>query len=572
MQTTFFNASGVVLFVRDDMESGEWVQEEYTVNATFPLDKTKMITRGQMISFIDPATGNPEFFEIRNVTNVHADAYQQIIAEHIAVSELSDDHINTKEITDNTPAQALAAVLTGTLWAVGNASVTDVQSVDISRGSVWQAVGAIAQNWNCYIVPRVTTGTTGNITGRYLDIIPTTGTFRGLRLSIEKNIDDPSVVIDDTEVYTALYGYGGTVDVPQTGGAEDEREELTFADVVWTATADHPAKPSGQTYLEDPAATALYGRNGRPRYGYYQNSDIKDAEVLLSKTWEALKKAREPKISITGTVFDYFRYGCPDVPVRLHDIAIIELTDTGEIYEKQIIKNRVDLIDPTGTTPEIGDYIPNIIYINRETAEKSGGGGGGGRHGQTNKEHADGEVYTEWTNLENKVGMVVGTYNGGYKVKGGEIALSINEQDASTRILLQADVIDMDGLLSAIAGEGLACTDLDCYGSVTVDQNISCDGSITGYTLISENGLEIQGGLLDCYDIDCSDIDAANLKVPDGALTVGADAASWQTTTIPVLTYSQQHSWVYRSGGNDYTFIGYAIGTHSNKTINYLGK
>ena len=168
--------------------------------------------------------------------------------------------------------------------------------------------------------------------------------------------------------------------------------------------------------------------------------------------------------------------------------------------------------------------------------------------------------------------MVVGTYNGGYKVKGGEIALSINEQDASTRILLEADVIDIEDLLSAIAGEGITCTDLTCVGSVSVDQNIDCEGSITGYTVIAENGVEIQGGLLDCYDIDCADIDAANLKVPDGALTVGADAASWKSTTIPVLTYSQQHSWVYRSGGNDYTFIGYAIGTHTTKTIDYLGK
>lgn len=548
MQTTFFNASGAVLFARDDMESGEWVQEEYTVNATFPLDKTKMITRGQMISFIDPATGNPEFFEIRNVTNVHADAYQQIIAEHIAVSELSDDHINTKEITDNTPAQVLAAVLTGTLWAVGNVSVTDVQSVDISRGSVWQAVGAIAQNWNCYIVPRVTTGTTGNITGRYLDIIPTTGTFRGLRLSMEKNIDDPSVVIDDTEVYTALYGYGGTVDVPQTGGAEDEREELTFADVVWTATADHPAKPSGQTYLEDPAATALYGRNGRPRYGYYQNSDIKDAEVLLSKTWEALKKAREPKISITGTVFDYFRYGCPDVPVRLHDIAIIEFTDTGETYEKQIIKNRVDLIDQTGTTPEIGDYIPNIIYINRETAEKSGGGGGGGSHGQTNREHADGEVYSEWINLDNKVGMVVGTYNGGYKVKGGEIALSINEQDASTRILLQADVIDIDGVVESLETYELTVETIDAQGGQSVFSDIFATEITVDETV-------------DCYTINAEEFNNQSV--------------AWKTYNARFCSLSTEQYFLVSAGSGNLTpnatVRTRGVNSYTDTTLHYLG-
>ena len=43
----------------------------------------------------------------------------------------------------------------------------------------------------------------------------------------------------------------------------------------------------------------------------------------------------------------------------------------------QVIRLDLDLIDPTANRPEIGQYIPNIIYINRETASQSGGGGGG---------------------------------------------------------------------------------------------------------------------------------------------------------------------------------------------------
>ena len=110
MQTTFLNTAGVVLFTRDDMEQGNWTQEEYTVNATFPFVAGKVIERGQRISFRDPATNSLEMFEIRNVTNIEPEHYQQIIAEHIAVSELSDEHINTQEITDQTPTQALTTV------------------------------------------------------------------------------------------------------------------------------------------------------------------------------------------------------------------------------------------------------------------------------------------------------------------------------------------------------------------------------------------------------------------------------------------------------------------------------
>jgi phage minor structural protein len=425
MEIKVLNAAGSVLFVRDDMEQGNWTQEEYTVNATFPYVAGKVLERGQRIAFKDPATNNLETFEIRNVTNTEPEHYQQIIAEHIAVSELSDEHINNQEITDKTPAQALGTVLTGTLWAVGNVSVTTVSSVDISRGSVWQAVGAIASNWNVYITPRVVMNQAGTaITGRYLDVTNTDGVWRGVRLSIDKNMSDSAVVYDDSGVLTALYGYGGTVEKAQSG-QDDKKEELTFADVVWRATSSHPAKPAGQTYLEDPAKTALYGRNGRPRYGYYQNADIKDANVLLEKTWDALKETSTPIISITGTVSDLYRLGYHDEPIRLHDIAIVDVSTTGESFYLQIIKCDVDLVDPTATRPEIGAYIPNIIYINREENNKKGGGGGG--RGQDNDKFEEVETYTAIEKNDERIALVVGTRNGDQYIKAGQIGLAINK-------------------------------------------------------------------------------------------------------------------------------------------------
>jgi phage minor structural protein len=206
------------------------------------------------------------------------DHYQRITAEHIAISELTDEHYAGAELTDATAQAALAGLLTGTLWQVGNVTASGTQTADLSLGSVWQNVRTIEQNWNVYITPRVTFNTSG-ITGRYLDIAPAQGTWRGVRLSLDKNADDVGVVIDDTNVITAIYGYGAMTD----------GKPLDFSSVTWAQTADHPAKPAGQKYLEDPAATAAYGRNGRPRYGYYQNSDIDNAETLLQKAWESLK-------------------------------------------------------------------------------------------------------------------------------------------------------------------------------------------------------------------------------------------------------------------------------------------
>ena len=291
-----------------------------------------------------------------------------------------------------------------------------------------------------------------------MDITPAQGTWRGVRLSIDKNMMDSSVVYDDTEVLTALYGYGGSVDT--TPGTETTTmQEVTFASVVWSATAEHPAKPSGQTYLEWPEKTAAYGRNGRPRFGYYQNSDITDPNTLLQKTWETLQQTCNPKISITGTVSDLYRLGYKDQPLRLHDTVIVEIRQTGEKFQKEIIRLDVDLVDPTATRPDIGDYIANIVYITRDTNEEAttgttgGRGGGGGGRGKSNVEQEKFNTFSALEKNTDKYGsmiaMVVGRRNGDNYIKAGEIALSINASTGTTTALINADHVNISATNTA---------------------------------------------------------------------------------------------------------------------------
>lgn len=387
MQFTFFDAADHVLFVRDDPESATWTVEERSMQALFPFHADKEIQRGMRIGFTDE-TGVFQPFEIRKVRNYEPDHYQEITAEHIVIAELTDEHYYGAELTNVTPQAALSGLLAGTLWAVGNVTATNLSSVNLGMGSVYQNLRSIETNWNVYITPRVTFDASG-ITGRYLDIAPAGGTWRGLRLSVNKNADEMGVTVDDTETLTALFGYGRS----------NDNTPMTFAGVTWAETADHPAKPAGQTYLEDPAATAAYGRNGRARFGYYQNSDITDANVLIQKTWEALKATNAPRVSIDCMVRDLYRLGYADEPVRLHDTAIVDIEPTGTSVQLEIIRLTVDLLDPTATRPTIGAYIPNIIYIQRQTSNRASGGRGGGasgrRGGGTNAEDQISEFETE---------------------------------------------------------------------------------------------------------------------------------------------------------------------------------
>ena len=392
---TFLSGEKVAFF-RADAEQAEWSQDEMSLFCTFPLDSGKLIERGMTVLFQDPATGDWKAYEVRNVSQFPGEGYQQFTAEDLAISELTDCHLQDEiELTNATVKTALNKVLTGTGWNIGTNDSDETSTADIGRGSVWEGITTIRGNWNINIIPRVTVNASG-ITGRYLDIVTTEGTWRGLRFSIDKNCSDPCVTIDDSELYTALYAYGASY----TEGEDIEHQttvETTFKDIVWSKTSKHPAKPAGQVYLEWPEKTALYGRNGKARFGYYQNSSIKSAETLLEKTWETLKTVSEPKISITGTVTDLKRLGYHDEPLRLYDLAIIDFGGT-PLY-KQIIKLTVNLLDPTGNNLTIGDYIPNIIYINRETENYATGGstgtsGGRGGGGGSRSQKQQGEFET----------------------------------------------------------------------------------------------------------------------------------------------------------------------------------
>lgn len=546
MECVFLNAAGTTLFVRDDMESGHWVQEQMNVTADFPFDPDKKIERGMRIAFRDPAMDVIQVFEVNVVTNQEPDHYQQITAEHICIAELSDEHINSTEITDKTASQALTTALSGTLWSVGNNTASGTQNADFSRGSVWDAVNTIQQNWNVYITPRITISSAGAITGRYLDIAPAEGTWRGLRLSVRKNMIDPAVTYDDSEVYTALYGYGGSVEKAQATD-DDKTEELTFADVVWTATSSHPAKPSGQTYLEWPEKTALYGRNGRARFGYYQNSNIKDATILLEKTWESLQLSCEPKVSISGTCVDLYRLGYQDQPLRLHDLAIIEIEETGEAFQKEIICCDVDLIDPTGSRVEIGDYVPNLVYIARDTDDKAsggGGGGGGGRGSMSNLEDDEIKFYTQFFNLQNKAGIIVGTKDGVDYIKADQISLAINNSTGDSTALIRADHIILDGQTTvADLLSGVTKISILKAAYAEIDQL-----KVTQLQLTGQNN---------------------SITVPEYSLTVGSSAVSWQSYTARYCTLGGSYTFQTTGGTN---VSGRLVTGYTNTTLNYLGR
>ena len=441
MQFHFYDQADKTLFVRDDAESAVWSVDQFSLSLAFPFLADKEIRQGMRVGFTDP-DGVFQVFEVRQAKSYEPDHYQEIDAEHIAVAELTDDFFAGEDVTDQTAADALAPLLTDTLWEIGTVTASGTSSMDIEMSDVWNLVKAIEKNWNVWITPRITVDSTG-ITGRYLDIAPAEGVWRGVRLSLAKNADNVGVTYDDAEVKTAMYAFG----------RQEDEEKVTFTDTEWEATADHPGKPAGQAYLEDPTAKTLYGRNGRNRFGYYQNSDIDDPVVLLEKTWESLQTQNSPKVTIDCMVSDLRRMGYADQDIRLHDKVMVELPEIGKTEILDVIQLEVDLLDPTRTQPTIGAYIPNIIYINRETNDKATGGWRGS--GQTTAEYLRKEFDTRIEQSD-------------YEIRLRAYQVDLDRTDVTVmRALTQID-LDAHKIETLATGAG---TMLDEHGNIVVDEN-----------------------------------------------------------------------------------------------------
>ena len=627
MQFTFLDFAGKTLFIRDDAERAQWTTEELSLDLEFPYLADKAISIGQRVFFIDPV-GKHQIYEIKQAKTVQPDNYQQIVAEHICISELSDCHIDNKEITNEGCVSTLSGILTGTGWSVGVKTYNPTSSVDLSRGSVWQAILQIKDNFNVYIEPRVTLNDDGSIL-RKLDIFSTEGVWNGLRLSVDKNMLDPSVIYDDSEVATALYGYGGTIHDP-SGKGEDT--ECTFENVVWAKTKDHPAKPKGQTYLEDPAATKAYGRNGKARFGYFQNNDITDPATLLQKTWETLQTVNRPAISIEGTVADLYRLGYADQPIALHDIALVEILPSGFKKEIQIIRYNADLLDPSASTLTIGAYIPNIIYIQRQTnmdATGSRGGGGGNKSKETEKkefeaqiqsinagtglrftafqrdldhmdedikkqearidvEHdrittevidrrdADHELSTKIEQNAKSISLVV--KDG--KVDRASLVLAINGGRSSATIM--ADEIDIQGVVNSLGAYHIGCGSLtvegfaEFYKRAEFGAGLYTDagaGIDSGGTLNADGATTLQStltvsGTTTLKGTNCTELTSSGLVTAASGFKTHGNTATWQNYTARYCDTTASYTFQDANGNN---VTGRLVTNRTDTTIYYLG-
>lgn len=203
--------------------------------------------------------------------------------------------------------------------------------------TAWAALESVASAAGLLILPRVTL-TDAGLSERRIDLMTAQPEYRGVRLTCDSNIRQAGVKFDISRLYTSMTGLG--------------KDDMTFADAVWSASGGDPAdKPQGQDYVEHPAARALWGRSRRAVVRFPEETD---AARLLARTWEQLTIASQPRVTISATIADLYPLGYGGQSMRLYDMVQVILRPIGLRLNARITGLTRDLIEPEKTRPVIG--------------------------------------------------------------------------------------------------------------------------------------------------------------------------------------------------------------------------
>lgn len=266
---------------------------------------------------------------------------------------------------DRTASNMLQIALQGTRWSVGQVSDGGNSSTNFYYVNTLEAIQKIVNLFNLEAVFSVSLDKhNARVVRRQVNLYSQQGERTGKRFEYGSNLLTVEREENSENLVTALIGRGkgeeiyhdvdGNKTTAPASNANDAPDgygrRINFADIVWSKANGNPVdKPAGQEYVEDPAATAVYGfDDGKPRIGLEIFEDITDPNELLQATWKALQVLKRPKVSFKASVMDVGDLGLGDtVAIIRHDIQIE--------YFTRVYKVTHNLLDEKQNTIELGD-------------------------------------------------------------------------------------------------------------------------------------------------------------------------------------------------------------------------
>lgn len=254
---------------------------------------------------------------------------------------------------NRTAKEMLTQILAQTRYSVGYVADTGTQTTNFYYTTVLASLQSVVNLFNLEITFDVVFDPIDNqVKRRMVNLYQQQGNRTGRRFEYGDKLLSVTCEQSSDTLVTALVGRGSSVQVSEgTDGSPDGySRKITFADVVWKKSAGNPLdKPAGQEYLEDPAATAVYGfSDGKPRIGFVEFDKIDDKNLLIKATYDKLQELKRPKVSFKASVTDVGSLNLGDtVAIIRHDLKIEYLT--------RVYKVTHDLLNAQNNTVELGD-------------------------------------------------------------------------------------------------------------------------------------------------------------------------------------------------------------------------
>ena len=343
-----------------------------------------------------------------------------------SINETWDDYIEDKRPSGSV-AVALASILAGTRWEVGNCDQPGSASHTFYHVKVREGLSDLLKTWGGELETVIETDGV-QVTHRYVRVVAKRGNQQSpKRFTWTKDLISIKRKTGSANPKTRVYGYGKGVETE--GGGFGRR--LTFGEIN-----------GGKDYVEDASATEVWGHpdgNGgiAPAVDVYVNEQCDDAAQLLAETNDYLEQAKTPTVSYEASVIDLFAFGRDWESVAVGDcVAIIDkgFSDAGIRLKGRVSKLSRDLVTGDATVT-FGNLTDNLTDIFQSMAQQL-------KNGSNQRANYDAAAGTSisWLNqlmgALNKAFSAVGTY----KVETFELGAIYSNVpiDAATGVPLKA--------------------------------------------------------------------------------------------------------------------------------------
>ena len=263
--------------------------------------------------------------------------------------------------SNDTPEQALAKVLDGTRWSVGQCD-DGSGTYSVYHQSSLASVKDVAEAYEMEVEPVIELSSDGNsIAKRSVSLVKRLGRANtALRLDYGSGLSGIDRVLSSDDVVTRLYCYGKGVQTTDDEGNETGgySRKITFADIN-----------GGKEYVQDDSLLEVWGVPGPDgslvhTEGIFEDGDCEDKAVLLAEGRAALAERSKPIVSYEGTVEALGRAGFDANACDLGDnLQMVDTTFPKPLrLSGRVLEIVEDLLgDGSPSSVKVGNVIEGII-------------------------------------------------------------------------------------------------------------------------------------------------------------------------------------------------------------------